>query len=270
MYHCAEITKALEERQGTFLIKIDGKVDGEKLTPRNFDVREVREVTALAEDLLFGSDKKNRPRLTYDLEEGSAKNVFMTVMTIIVSAGAQLRQVAETGSLAGIDPVRARAVERVQEIARQKEWAWELGTETMAKPLKVNTETFYQVMEDRRWYETEFYFYGLLRTAGGARANIHLVTADFGTLTIPVSPKYLENLEDNVLMKICAVRAIGRQDALTGDVDYASLKVQEIKRHGRFFDAGYIDRLTKQATDNWLGKLEDPDAWLRNIRGYDE
>ena len=74
-----------------------------------------------------------------------------------------------------------------------------------------------------------------------------------------------------MVYKSCSVRAIGMEDAVTGDIDYDSLRVIEIKPYNRsIYDRQYIEKLSERTTKNWLGSVENPEAWLHQLRGYAE
>lgn len=262
------------ESPGSLYIKIDGKVNGEPLTPRNYDVREIMDMLPIALDILFGADKKSRPQVVYSIEEGSVKHVFVTALQVTLSAASVLEQAQEAGSLHNVDSVRAQAVEKLQSLAAKKGRTYEVGANsTNLKPLKITpTTTFKAPAVARHWYETEVYLYGQLVDMGGAqKSNIHLLTDDRGLITLPCNKEYVESIDYNPVYKMCSIRAIGKQDALTDEVDFDSLKVVEISPHNRsFYNPDYIDSLSRQATENWLGEIADPEKWLKELRGYDD
>ncbi|MBJ6145759.1 hypothetical protein [Hymenobacter sp. BT559] len=227
---------------------------------------------ALAVDLVFGSDKKQRPLASYELQEGSVKHVITTLVTVVSIAGQQLDDVQRTGSLNSIDPVRAKAISSMQQLAKKKKRIYSIGIADENRPLLLTDKTNYVAPVSNQWFETELYFYGQLVDWGGAnRSNIHLLTSDKGTITIPTTKELITSIEANLVYKLCRVIAIGKEDAVTGEIDYSSLKLKEIKPYNRsFYDRSYIEELGKKATQNWLGDLEDPEAWLNQLRDHAE
>ena len=262
------------ESPGSLYIKINGEVNGEPLTPRNYDVREIMDMLPIALDLLFGADKKSRPQVAYSLEEGSVKHIFITALQVTLSAASALERAQEMGTLHDIDPVRAQAVEKLQSLAIRKARTYEVGANsTSIRPLTITPATSFKApVIIRHWYETEVYLYGQLVDMGGAqKSNIHLLTEDRGIITLPCNKEYVESIDYNPVYKMCSIRAVGKQDALTDEIDYDSLKVIEIRPHNRsFYNSDYIDSLSRQATENWLGEISDPDKWLKELRGYDD
>ncbi|MFV0566569.1 MAG: hypothetical protein ACK5NB_12160, partial [Flavobacteriaceae bacterium] len=116
------------------------------------------------------------------------------------------------------------------------------------------------------WVDAEFYFYGILTNAGGkSKANIHLDTSDYGSITIETGKDYLEGQEQNLLYKKFGVRASGKQNTETGEIDTKSLSLIELIDYDLKFDSNYLDVLIKKAKRNWKGI--DANEWLNNLRG---
>lgn len=260
------------EDKGNLFITIKGKVGEEPLSPRNYDVREVMETLQLGLDILFGGEKRGRPPVTYILEEGSVRHVFTTIAAVAAVANAQLQEAQDSGSLIGMEPVRAKAVLALQESARKHNRIYTLGASKESVALQLDKKTTFEAVVSRRWYETEFYFYGQIEDWGGSsKSNIHLLTLDRGKLTLTSTREYLSSIEQNMVYKSCSVRAIGLEDAVTGDIDYDSLRVIEIKPYNRSnYDRQYLDKLSERTTKNWLGSVENPEEWLHQLRGHVE
>lgn len=162
------------EDQGNLYITIKGKVDNEPLSPRNYDVREVMETLQLGLDILFGGEKRNRPTATYELQEGSVRHIFTTLATVAAVANAQLQKAQETGSLVGMEQVRAKAVLALQESAKKYDRVYVLGSSKTEVSLQLNKKSDFEEALTRRWYETEFYFYGLIEDWGGLLKQIFI------------------------------------------------------------------------------------------------
>ena len=116
------------------------------------------------------------------------------------------------------------------------------------------------------WVDAEFYFYGILKDAGGKnKANIHLDTEDYGYLTIETGQSLLMGQEENMLYKKLGVRAVGKQDIETGEVDTKSLRLIEFIDYNPKFDEAYLSSLIAKAKQSWKG-INTAD-WLSGIRG---
>ena len=84
------------ERTGHIEIRVKGKKGNLDLTPENYDIRDVRAVLEQAENLLFPNNKKERPTISYNIEEGSVKHILSTALQVIIGFNAVLAQIQQT------------------------------------------------------------------------------------------------------------------------------------------------------------------------------
>jgi hypothetical protein len=112
---------------------------------------------------------------------------------------------------------------------------------------------------------------GKIVNAGGKnKANIHILTEEFGTLKIPTPISFLEQYDENILYKTFVIRAIGKQNAITGEIDTSTLEFIDLINYQPKYDAQYLNELRDKAKKSWLGNI-NPDEWLNEIRGrYDK
>ena len=131
--------------------------------------------------------------------------------------------------------------------------------------LSINPNTKY-FRSENNWVDAEFYFYGVLKDAGGkSKANIHIDTDDFGYIAIETGQDFLMVQEENLLYKKFGVRAKGKQNVDTGEIDTKSLGLLELIDYNPKFDSDYISSLILKAKKNWKGVVADD--WLNNLRG---
>ena len=261
----------LVEKIGSIEIRITGSTGNFELSPDNYDIREVIAMLENAEDLLYSGDKKDRPTISYRIEEGSVKHIFQTSMQFIIGFNAILGQVSQTQSIDFLDAKTAKAFENIQYIATKKNYSFSIKT-SLEQSNEVNlnnTTRFYRTVAI--WADAEFYFYGKVTNAGGKeKANIHLLTEEFGTVTIETPKRFLEDYEENLLYKPFGIRAKGKQHSETGEIDKSTLNFVELIDYQPKYDEQYLKSLRERAKKNWLGKV-NPDNWLNEIRGgYEE
>jgi hypothetical protein len=257
------------DKIGYIEIRITGSKGNMSLSPDNYDIREIISILENAENLLFPSDKRDRPIISYKIEEGSVRHVFRTSIQFIIGFNAIIGQVDKTKNIDFLDLSTARALENFQDIAAKKDYAFTIKTSVeQTNELKIDRTTrLYR--SEAVWVEAEFYFYGKVTNAGGKdKANIHILTDDHGTLRITTPITFLEQYEENLLYKNFGVRAIGKQQSETGEIDSNSLKFVELIDYHPKYDEAYLKSLRKKAK-SWLTTI-NPDEWLREIRGgYD-
>jgi hypothetical protein len=258
------------EKIGSIEIRIVGSKGNLNLTPENYDIREIITMLESAESLLFPSDKKDRPTISYKIEEGSVKHIFKTSLQYIIGFNAVIGQIAASKNIDFLDLNSARAFENIQNIAVKRDFVFSLKTsiENTNEILIDKSTKFYRT--EAVWVDAEFYFYGKVTNAGGKdKANIHVYTEDLGTIRIQTPISFLEQYSENLLYKTFGVRATGKQQSETGELDTSSLKFIEIIDYQTAYDEQYLKSLREKAKSKWLSNI-NPEVWLNEIRGgYD-
>lgn len=257
------------EKFGNIEIKVFGNKGNLQLSPDNYDVKEVIFILQNVEDLLYPTNRKDRPIIAYNIQEGSVKHIFKTSIQAIIGFSAILFQIQKSNSIDFLELKTAQAIENIQNFSYQKNYDFEIRTSIENDlSFKINPQSKYFRTENV-WVDAELYFYGTLTNAGGkSKANIHLDTEEFGSLTIDTNKDYLMDREENLLYRKFGVRAIGKQNIETGEIDNRTLKLIQLISFEPKYDDEYLKSLIHKAKNNWKGI--NPDEWLNNLRGgYD-
>jgi len=251
---------------GDIEIRVLGKSGNNDLTPENYDIKHIAALFQNVEDFLFPSIKKERPLITYNIQEGSVKHIFKTTIQAIISFSAVLSQIQANDSIDFLDIKTAYAIENIQNLAIQKDFEFQIKTSlSESYELNISAKTNFFRTESI-WVDAEFYFYGTIKDAGGKnKANIHLDTSEYGYITIETGKDFLGEREENLLYKKFGVRASGKQNIDTGEIDTKSLGLIELINYNPDFDDKYLNQLISKAKKNW--KIINPDKWLTDIRG---
>ena len=251
---------------GDIEIRVVGKSGNLELRPENYDIKHIASILQNVEDLLYPNNQKDRPLITYDIQEGSVRHIFKTPVQYIIGFSAVLGQIQESKSIDFLDLKTARAIESIQQLSQQKNYEFQFRTSVKKGiELSINPNTRFFRTENI-WVDAEFYFYGILKDAGGkSKANIHIDTDDYGYLAIETGQDFLTEQEENLLYKKFGVRATGKQNLETGEMDTKSLKLVELINYNPKFDAEYLTSLVSKAKKSWKGV--DTDDWLANLRG---
>lgn len=258
------------DKIGFIEVKITGSKGNIELIPENYDIREIISILENAENLLFPVDKKERPIISYNIEHGSVKHIFRTSIQFIIGFNAIIGQVNKQQSIDFLDLPTAKALENFQETAAKKDYVFSIITSIdNSNELKIdrNTRLF---RSEAVWADAEFYFYGKVTNAGGKdKANIHISTEEYGTIRIGTPIAFLEEYNENLLYKTFGIRALGKQNSVTGELDGNSLEFIELIDYQPKYDEFYINTLRSKAKKSWLANI-NPDNWLREIRvGYE-
>lgn len=254
------------DKQGLIEIHIVGAKGNNQLSPDNFDIKEIKVLLESIEDLLYPNNKKDRPDITYSIETGSVRNIFKTSMQAVVAFSAVMTMVNQTGSIDGLELPTARAIEKIQDVARKTDYTFEFKTSNdVASVLTVSPDTNYHRTTDL-WVDAEFYFYGTLTNAGGKdKSNIHLDTNEVGSIIIATDKDFLKKEEKNLLYREYGVRVLGKQNVETGEIDRSDLKLLDLIDYTPRFNEAYINSLIAKVGNRFNGI--DIDEWISEIRG---
>jgi len=255
------------EKMGFIEIRITGSKGNLDLSPDNYDIREVIAMLENAENLLYFGDKKERPTISYRIEEGSVKHIFKTSIQYIIGFNAVIGQINQVQNIDFLDFKTATAFENIQDLAAKKNYSFSIRTSLdQTNEVKVDRATrFYRT--EAIWADAEFYFYGKITNAGGKdKANIHISTQELGTVRIQTPISFLEEYDENMLYKTFGIRAAGKQHSETGEIDTSTLRFIELVDYRPKYDEQYLNNLIEKASKKWAN-IKDKDLWLREIRG---
>ena len=250
---------------GEIEIRVEGRVGGKALSPDLVDIDEIREILSQANDLLFpGVRRGQRPLISYEIEEGSVRHRFRTLMQTVVGFGAVLAQVDSGSQIDFLHERSAVAIETLQQLAIEKDYVVTLSANE--GHLRIDRTTHY-VRDEKLWVDAEFYVYGELVNAGGKSSpNIHLDTEEFGVLRIATDKGILKDVDANLLYRRFGVRVAGRQNLLTFEMDRNSLSFIELFDNDAPYSEAYLDGLLQKAAPAWES-IPNADTWLDEIRG---
>lgn len=258
------------EKIGFIEIRITGSKGNHDLSPDNYDIREIISILENAENLLYPGGKRDRPTISYKIEEGSVKHIFKTSIQYIIGFNAIIGQVNQVQNIDFLALGTAKAFENIQDIATKRNYVFSIKTSLEnTNEVKIDKTTkFYRT--EAIWADAEFYFYGKVTNAGGKdKANIHVFTEELGTVRIQTPISFLEQYDENLLYKTFGIRVTGKQHSETGEIDTSTLKFIELVDYQPKYDEQYLKALRDKAKKSWLGRI-DPDKWLNEIRGgYD-
>lgn len=259
------------EKTGAIEIRITGSKGNLDLAPDNYDIREIIAILENAEDLLYPGEKRDRPVISYKIEEGSVRHILKTSIQYIIGFNAIMGQINQSRNIDFLELPTARALENIQEIAAKRNYVFSIKTSLEnTNEMRLDRATRL-IRTEAVWADAEFYFYGKITSAGGkGKTNIHVLTDEVGTVIVQTPVSFFENLTENIIYKKnYGIRATGKQHSVTGEIDTTTLQFVELVDFQPAYDETYLNELRSRAKKSWLGKI-DPDQWLREIRGaYD-
>ncbi len=258
------------DKTGHIEVRITGRKGNLELHPDNYDIREVIAMLNDVENLLYPSEKKKRPIISYKLEEGSVRQLFTTSLQYIIGFNAIIEQINQVQNIDFLDANTATAIENIQKASIKLDYAFSLKTSLeQTNELYIDKTTTY-FRTEVLWVDADLYFYGKITNAGGKdKANIHILTEELGTVKIQTPISFLEQYDENLLYKTFGVHATGKQHSETGEIDTSSLQFVKLINYYPKYDEDYLSKLRAKAKKNWLGTI-NPESWLSEVRGsYD-
>jgi hypothetical protein len=252
------------KNQGQIIIHLEGNYSGKSLTPDNYDITLMQNVLKYAISMLDLDKRKDGPITTLHLEEGSVKNIFTTSKQKVVEFASVISLILSSSSIDYLDAKTAVAFEEIQNFASQNNFNVNISSSESTKDIIKITPTSYFRRTENLWADAEVYYYGTIIDAGGKnKSNIHLDTSD-GLIKIDASKELLTNLESNPLYRKFGVRAMAKQNIITGSIDRSSLRLIEILDFEPKFDLSYLEKKMEASTPIWSGI--DADEFLHEIR----
>ncbi len=107
------------EKTATFEVVVHGTKGGKPMMPDDYDIKALRGLLEEVEVLLFPNDRRERPVISYEVKEGSVRNLFRTGIQAVAQTGAVIGLVATSGSVDMLEPRTARAIEAMQRWAQE-------------------------------------------------------------------------------------------------------------------------------------------------------
>ncbi len=253
------------EEKGHIEVRIEGVVGGKSLTPTDVDISEIKEIINDIESFLYPtrSEKADRPLIAYKIEDGSAKHKFILPITGVILFNGLIGEVAKRKAVNFLDYKRAEIIEKFQRKAKEKDLEITFSSSVSDdKILKINKETsFFNVAPD--FINTEVYLYGEVYQEGGLNPNFHILTKEYGKLTVSATKQQLLEGEKK-LYKIYGIKVSGKQSLTDGRP--FDLRLEHFIDYNPVFDKSELDLLITKATPN-LSKIDNVDTWLNQIRG---
>ena len=256
----------------TIDIKIEGLREGQPLSPDLLDIDEVVNLLSYARDFLFPEKGKSRGRVSVALKEGSAVISLDVDYATAVQSQAILGQLNIDHNLGLLSSRQVEAIESIQKFVKEKDFVLFFGmSDKIQDGLRIDRKTEWFFPEDI-WVDEELFVTGVIVDVGGkTKSNVHIDTEDFETLTVAADKDTLSDDSKNRLYKKHQLRIRIKRNLNTGEFKKGSAELIEFID----FDEGreetaeeYLDRLIVEAKP-YMDQIEDPDEWLKNVRGYD-
>ena len=254
------------EKTGHISITITGKTTEGSLNPRDIDISETKEFLNDVETLLFPtkSEKDERPRVSYEVQEGSVKNFFYIPVANVIMLTALFSEVGKQGKTDLLQPKAAAVLDKWQKKSYTTGREYAFNSSVNAESfIRINKETKF-IAPQSDWANASLYLYGEIFEEGGlSNSNLHILTDRYGKLTVDATKEQLTT-GANKLYHTYGLWVKAKQNLQTGILK--DIVLIDFLTHNQDYDELSLNMLIDKASANWK-KVKDKDNWLTDIRG---
>lgn len=255
------------EANSYILISINGKTVEGKLNPKDIDIAETKELLNDVETLLFPSksEKDERPKVSYEVKEGSVKNFFFIPAAKTIMFTALMSEVGKQGNIDLLDNKQAAVIDKWQRKAYSTGRIYSIASSVSTDEAFVTiTKESQFIAPQTEWINTNLYLYGKIFEEGGLnKVNLHILTDRYGKLVVDATEEQLTT-GANKLFQVYGVWVKGKQNLQTGILK--DLSLLDFLTYETEYDDIALNKLIDKASKNWK-KVKDKEDWLINIRG---
>lgn len=255
------------ELHGYISITIIGKTIDGNLNPKDIDISETKELLSDVETLLFPTkaEKEERPIVSYEVKEGSVKNIFYIPVAKAIMFTALMTEIGTQGTIDLLDSKQASIIDKWQQKTYNTGREYVISSSISPDKSLVNITKNSQFISPKTdWVNTSLYLYGKIYEEGGlSKVNLHILTDRYGKLPVKASEEQLTT-GDNKLFKIYGLWVRGKQNIANGDLK--DLELIDFLTYQPIYEDIVLQKSIKKASANWQN-IKDKDLWLSEVRG---
>lgn len=206
--------------------------------------------------------------LKVQVQEGSYLLRVLLPVGLLSSLISDTVKLAQTSSLADIDPVRGRVIQRWQERAKMDpDLRYVLRSPSSAfAPVVIAKDSNFLREERVQWVQVERYLVGEITDWGGAQSpNVHLRPRNTrDTLIIDATEDQIRTQRENLVYHKAIVHVRARQNPKTGELkDY---RLVELRAYEPDVADAHLQELFDRGAKAWSG-VPDGGGWVDELRG---
>ncbi|RXK54516.1 hypothetical protein ESB00_01045 [Oleiharenicola lentus] len=253
----------------TLEFKLAGTLGGRDISAtKGLPYNKFIEFSQDVEKYLTGSDSKSVLRsVDVEIHEGSLKLRIVIPAGILASLISDTEKISTTKSLADVDPVRTKIVQKWQERARvEGTLSYEVAT-TDSNPagFVVSSDTMFLPDEQPQLIDVERYIIGEIIEWGGLQnVNLHLRQRNTSKpIVIAAKPEQIRDEKENLVYHRVVVHVQAKENPRTGELD--QYRLLDVRPYGPQVDEGALKALFAKGAAAWkdVGAAAD---WVKKLR----
>lgn len=241
---------------------------GYEATPNKVRLNVAAEFIAEVQSFLKGETKEIDPaQLDIAFKKGSFA-IHADQIPVASSLFTDINHLLLNGSLEAIDKQRRKVIEKWQIQAKgARNIAVRIFSSKFPSVLSITSNTNFHVDDTKDWVEVERYVQGEIQDLGGVRkANAHIRLPNGKSLTVATDRQLLEKENENRVYRTTMLRIKAKLNLHTGEL--ADAKLIEFVKYSPKEDED-LSLLHSKGKEAWKD-IENPTAWLENLRGGSE
>ncbi|RXP53789.1 hypothetical protein EC396_09850 [Lutibacter sp. HS1-25] len=250
------------EEQGYIEIRVTNRDN--TLAPKDIDINEIKEIISDVESFLYPErkEKQNRPHISYNLEEGSAKHKFFLPISAVILFNGLTSEIKSRNNLDFLDYKRQSIIDKFQRKAIKYGYSIEFNNSiSKESPLIIDYTTNFEMIAPT-FYESEFYLYGEIYQEGGKMPNLHISTKKYGNLTIAATK---EQIMDGIkkTYKPYGIKVRGKKSFENDKL--SDLELVAFIQYKPIFNKSLLEKVIEKASVN-LSKITNVDTWIDDLK----
>ncbi len=240
---------------------------GYELSPERVPLSLLRAFAADVDEFLKG---ENADFDTAGLDVAVFQGSFGLRTTPISHPGLlrDIRILAASERLDGMDPKRRKVIERWQKGARGvRNRAYRIEAAFLVHPVLINAHTDFHADDADQWVKVERYLQGEIYEIGGqGKVNAHILLPDGTKLTVASERDVFRDDKVNRLYKPAMARITAEYNVVTRE--YRNARLLSFEEHQQALDEPQLQRLIQRGASAWKD-VPDPSLWVESLRGGD-
>ncbi len=250
------------EEQGHIELRVTNRDNS--LNPKDIDINEVKDFISDLESFLYPNRKEkiNRPHISYDIEEGSARHFFYLPISAVILFNGLTIEIKNRNNIDFLDFKRQSIIDKFQKKAIKEGYIIEFNNSISEETTLIIDYTTDFEMVAPTFHESEFYLYGEIYQEGGKTPNLHISTKKYGNLTISATKEQIMDGEKKTY-KPYGIKVRGKKSF--EDNSLTDLELVEFIQYRPVFNKSLLEKVIEKASIN-MSKITNVDTWLEDIK----
>lgn len=178
-----------------------------------------------------------------------------------------LRHLASSERLEGMDPRRCKVIERWQKAARgpERRLFYRIEAPFLPRAVTIDAHTDFHADDANQWVRVERYLRGEIVEMGGVnKVNAHIRLPDGTRLTVASEREVFRDDKVNRLYKPAMARITAEYNVVTRE--YRNARLLSFEEFQSTVDESQLERLIERGAKAW-GDVPDASQWVDALRG---